>query len=192
VEDHEVIITCPQCETKYRYDEARFGGADVKQVKCTSCSHSFEVRNPLDEPSNATSIGKMFGASPEVVEAASAAAEPEIPELPQLAPLPKDQRFSLAVIAGSQAGSVFPITKPRVYLGRGSAADVQVKDSEVSRKHAMLEVRGGNVVLVDLGATNGTWVGGERADEAEIPNQGEFTLGSTTLMLIVTGGPPAG
>ena len=186
-----MIITCPQCETKYRYDEARFGGADVKQVKCTSCGHSFEVRNPLDEPSNATSIGKMFGGSPGA-ETAGKAADPEVPELPELPPLPKDQRFSLAVIAGSQAGSVFPITKARVYLGRGSATDVQIKDSEVSRKHAMLEIRGGKVVLVDLGATNGTWVGGERAEEAEIPNQGEFTLGSTTLMLIVTGGPPPG
>ena len=184
-----MIITCPECDTKYRYDEARFGGADVKLVKCTSCEHSFEVRNPLDEPSNATSIGKMFHEVPESIESPDVEPEPEAPELPQLAPLPKDQRFSLAVIAGSQAGSVFPITKPRVYLGRGTAADVQVKDSEVSRKHAMLEVRGGKVVLVDLGATNGTWVGGERADEAEISNQGEFTLGSTTLMLIVTGGP---
>ena len=48
----------------------RFGGAEVKQVKCTSCSHSFEVRNPLDEPSNATSIGKMFTDTPsEVLDA---------------------------------------------------------------------------------------------------------------------------
>ena len=56
----------------------------------------------------------------------------------------------------------------------------------------MIEVRQGRVVLVDLGATNVTWVGGERADESEIVNQGEFTLGSTTLMLIITGGPAAG
>ena len=183
-----MIITCPECDTKYRYDEARFGGADVKLVKCTSCDHSFEVRNPLDEPSNATSIGKMFQELPENVGAPDVEPEPEAPELPELAPLPKDQRFSLAVIAGSQAGSVFPITKPRVYLGRGSTMDVQVKDSEVSRRHAMLEVRKGKVVLIDMGATNGTWVGGERAEEAEISNQGEFTLGSTTLMLIITGG----
>jgi len=183
-----VIITCPECDTKYRYDEARFGGADVRLVKCTSCEHSFEVRNPLDEPSNATSIGEMFSEVPEGVGAPDVEPEPEAPELPELAPLPKDQRFSLAVIAGSQAGSVFPITKPRVYLGRGSTMDIQIKDSEVSRRHAMLEVRKDMVVLVDMGATNGTWVGGERAEEAEISNQGEFTLGSTTLMLIITGG----
>jgi predicted Zn finger-like uncharacterized protein len=186
-----VIITCPECDTKYRYDEARFGGADVKLVKCTSCQHSFEVRNPLDEPSNATSIGKMFQDAPESILKPDVDPEPEVPELPELAPLPKDQRFSLAVIAGSQAGSVFPITKPRVYLGRGSTMDVQIKDSEVSRRHAMLEVRKGTVMLIDMGATNGTWVGGERAEEAEITNQGEFTLGSTTLMLIITGGASA-
>ena len=183
-----MIITCPNCETRYRYDEARFGGAEVKQVKCTSCQHSFEVRNPLDEPSNATSVGKMFQESPEKMENPAVDPEPEDAELPELPPLPKDQRFSLAVIAGSQAGSVFPITKPRIYLGRGSAMDVQIKDSEVSRRHAMLEVHKAKVMLIDMGATNGTWVGGERADEAEISNQGEFTIGSTTLMLIITGG----
>jgi pSer/pThr/pTyr-binding forkhead associated (FHA) protein len=64
--------------------------------------------------------------------------------------------------------------------------DVQVKDSEVSRRHSMIEVRAEGVMLVDLGATNGTWVGGERIDQVEISNQSEFTLGSTTLMLIVT------
>jgi predicted Zn finger-like uncharacterized protein len=186
-----LIITCPECDTKYRYEEARFGGAEIKQVKCTSCGHSFEVRNPLDEPSSATSIGKMFADSPEDFEPPVVDDEPEAPELPKLASLPPDKRYSLAVIAGSQAGSVFPITKPRVYLGRGSSMDIQIKDSEVSRKHSMIEVRGPEVVLIDLGATNGTWVGGERADEAEIFNQDEFTVGSTTLMLIVTGGPSA-
>jgi len=55
-----LIITCSECGTKYRYEEARFGGAEVKKVKCTSCGHSFDVHNPLDEPSSATSIGKMF------------------------------------------------------------------------------------------------------------------------------------
>ena len=183
-----MIITCPECDSKYRFDEARFGGADVKQVKCASCQHDFEVRNPLDEPTDATSVGKQLADAPEEMTSRPEITEPEAPELPELPPLRKDMRYSLAVIAGSQAGNVFPINEPRVFLGRGSAMDVQVKDSEVSRKHAMLEVRGNEVVIVDLGATNGIWVGGERAEEVKIENHGEFTIGSTTLMLIVTGG----
>jgi len=183
-----LIITCPECDTKYRYDEARFGEAAVKQVKCANCQHSFEVHNPLDESSDTTSIGKTGADAQEKISQRPESTEPEAPELPELAPLRKDMRYSLAVIAGSQAGSVFPIIQPRVFLGRGSAMDVQVKDSEVSRKHAMIEVRDGEVVIVDLGATNGIWVGGERAEEVEIENHGEFTIGSTTLMLIITGG----
>ena len=184
-----MIITCPDCNTKYRYDEARFGGSAVKLVKCTSCQCSFEIHNPFDDSTSSTSIGETREASPVEAEAPPVEAEPEAPELPELEPLPKHQRFSLAVIAGSQAGSVFPITKPRVYLGRGSAMDLQIKDSEVSRRHAMIEVRKGKVMLIDMGATNGTWVGGERAEEAELKNQSEFTVGSTTLMLIITGAP---
>ena len=182
-----VIITCTQCDTKYRYDEARFGGAEFKRVKCTSCGHTFQVANPFYEPTDSTGIGETPDGAPPVI-VTPAQMEPEAPELPQLPPLPPGMRFSLAVIAGAQAGSVFPLTKPRVYLGRGSAMDIQVKDSEVSRKHAMIEVRGEQVTLADLGATNGTWVDGERIDRVEIANQSEFTVGSTTLMLIVTNG----
>jgi len=183
-----LIIICSQCEAKYRYDEARFGGAEFKRVKCTSCGNTFEVENPSYEPSDATGAGKTISDDPVAAEAAQSQMEPEAPELPALSPLPRDERYSLAVIAGTQAGSVFPITKPRVYLGRGSAMDVQVKDSEVSRRHAMIEIRAEGAVLLDLGATNGTWVGGERIDQTEMSNQSEFTLGSTTLMLIVTTG----
>jgi predicted Zn finger-like uncharacterized protein len=183
-----LIITCPECQTKYRYDEARFGGAQIKRVKCTSCGHTFGVENPINEIADATNVdSSAAGASDaKTTSTDKMHLEPEAPELPQLAPLSKDMRFSLAVIAGAQAGTVFQITKPRIYLGRGSAMDVQLRDSEVSRRHAMLEFRGDEATLVDLGATNGTFVEGERIDKVSLASRSEFTLGSTTLMLIVT------
>jgi pSer/pThr/pTyr-binding forkhead associated (FHA) protein len=101
-------------------------------------------------------------------------------------PLPVDARFSLAVIAGAQAGSVFQITRPRTFLGRGSSMDIQLRDTEVSRRHAVLEIRDPRVLLIDLDATNGTWYDGARISDTQIHHQDEFTLGSTTLMLIVT------
>lgn len=186
-----MIITCPQCKTQYQYDEARFGTARTKRLKCPKCTCEFEVRNPAEEE-DATSIAKqaegrtVIGARDTGADTDEIHIEPDSPELPQLAPLRPDMRFSLAVIAGAQAGAVFQITKPRVYLGRGSAMDVQIQDSEVSRRHAMIEIRGDEVTLVDLGATNGCFVEGERIDKADLTNQSEFTLGSTTMMLIVT------
>lgn len=181
-----MIITCPRCQAQYRYDIARFGELQRKRVKCPKCSAIFEVSNPSPDGAEATRIGGVLIPPSPAAPTEPPRPEPEPAELPDLAQLPTDLRFSLAVIAGSQAGSVFPVTKPRVYLGRGSSMDVQLKDSEVSRRHAMIEIRGEVATLIDLGATNGTFVAGERIQRTDIGNQSEFTLGSTTLMLIVT------
>jgi predicted Zn finger-like uncharacterized protein len=186
VEEVGVIIACPKCDKQYKYDEARFGAAKRKRLKCPKCSAVFEVENPAADIDD-TSVGADKGKAPTTSSRTDEyRMEPEAPELPQLAPLSKDVRFSLAVIAGTQAGSVFQLAKPRLFLGRGSSMDIQLKDSEVSRRHAMLEIRGDVATLIDLGATNGTYVGGERIDRTELHNQSEFTLGSTTMMLIVT------
>lgn len=185
-----MIITCPQCSAQYRYDEARFGDAPRRKVKCPKCTHIFEITNPSDETADPTYIGRRQtvddGPSPDDHQTDKTLLEPEDPELPPLAPLRADLRFSLAVIAGAQAGTVFKITKPRVYLGRGTAADIQLRDAEISRRHAMIEIRGDEVTVVDQGATNGCYVEGVRVESSVLDHQMEFTLGSTTLMLIVT------
>ncbi len=184
-----MIITCPQCSAQYRYDEARFGEAKKRKVKCPKCSAVFEILNPVHDMGESTYIGRRMPKqekSPEHQTDQIKLVESENPELPALPPLPSDIRFSLAVIAGTQAGAVFKINKPRIYLGRGTAVDIRLADGEASRRHAMIEIRGEKVTLVDLGATNGTFVEGERIDRYDLSNQSEFTLGSTTLMLIVT------
>ena len=50
-------------------------------------------------------------------------------------------------------------------------------DPEISRAHAALEVAGEQVTLVDLGSTNGTFMGEEPVNEAPIENQCEFAVG---------------
>lgn len=77
-------------------------------------------------------------------------------------------------------GQVFPLTRQRTVLGRGSDADIRVEDSGVSRRHC--EIRLSNPpVLVDLGSTNGTWVQGERVTERELGSDLDFTIGNTTI-----------
>lgn len=197
-----MIITCPACQTSYQYDESRFGAAEVKLVKCARCAHVFEVRRPSSTATSPQGAGPFpqFSADPgestrtrgRVHEETTKEVDlrqlvPEADEgLPQLAPLPRDRRYSLAVILGADAGKVFRIEKPRVVLGRGAGCDVQLTDSEVSRRHAMLEIRGDEVSIKDLGSTNGTYVEGVRVNEARLESQQEFSLGTTTLMLIVT------
>jgi pSer/pThr/pTyr-binding forkhead associated (FHA) protein len=100
--------------------------------------------------------------------------------------LPSGKKLSLAVISGSDSGRNFPIEKPRVVIGR-SEADIPLSDSEISRSHAAIEIEDEAVTVVDLGSTNGTFVGGSRIESCELENYGEFEVGGTTLMLIITG-----
>lgn len=97
--------------------------------------------------------------------------------------LPVGHRYSLACIAGPEAGRIFEIAKPKVVIGR-SQADIVIADIQCSRQHAAIEVLDDKVFLVDLNSTNGTWVGEQRVTRIEIENRAEFEIGTTTLMLI--------
>lgn len=196
-----MIITCPECATKYRYDERRFDGDSVKKVKCTSCGFTFEAANPALESAAPGPSGPAGDSDSPGFRRRGPSSDPTtpMPSMPEAGPdgdvpdlhLPADPRYSLAVIAGGQAGSVFQLHKPQILIGRGSAMDIQLRDSEVSRRHVAIEIRDLDVEIIDLQATNGTWFEGKRIDRVKLSHQDEFTLGSTTLMLIVTAGRDA-
>lgn len=59
----------------------------------------------------------------------------------------------------------------RMVLGRGAECDIVVPDTTISREHATLTCdHAGNMLLLDHGSTNGTWVNGERlAPHVQIP-----------------------
>jgi predicted Zn finger-like uncharacterized protein len=102
--------------------------------------------------------------------------------------LPEGVRLSLACISGPDSGRIFEIERPRVVIGRANA-DIIVSDIQCSRQHAALEVQDEHVFLVDLGSTNGTYVFDQRVGRIELDNRAEFEIGTTTLMLIRSGGP---
>jgi hypothetical protein len=62
------------------------------------------------------------------------------------------------------AGQVFQLTRQRkrLLVGRGEGCDVQVPDESVSDQHCMLEVRDRELLVIDLGSTNGTAIHGQR------------------------------
>lgn len=50
----------------------------------------------------------------------------------------------------------------RVVIGRSASSDLRLPDPSVSQRHAILEQKGSDYVIVDEGSTNGTWVNGAR------------------------------
>jgi Protein of unknown function (DUF3662)/Inner membrane component of T3SS, cytoplasmic domain len=92
------------------------------------------------------------------------------------------------VVAGShpdtglEAGSVYELQTPITLLGRGTDCDLRLVDPGVSRHHTELRVEEDQVVLVDLGSTNGTFVNGQPVRRVVLTDGANITLGRTALV----------
>jgi predicted Zn finger-like uncharacterized protein len=195
-----MIVVCPSCQSRFKFDESKLGDRPKARTKCSKCGGAIEIENPL------------VGAS--TLPPSPPAPPPPVPEVLQtrktpvqagspppldtgatlggadahrmgLIQLPKDKRYSLAVIQGPATGQIFPIAKTRTIVGR-SGSDINLDDPEASRQHAALEIVGDVAILRDLGSTNGTWIELDRIEQQELSNQQEFRIGSHVLMFIVT------
>ncbi|MEQ8846417.1 ATP-binding protein [Botrimarina sp.] len=93
---------------------------------------------------------------------------------------------SLFVIQGRDQGQRFVLEEALVGLGRVAGNSIQLRDTEVSRKHAVLEQSGDSFVLRDLNSSNGTFVNGHRVREKRLDTGDRVQMGRT--LLLYTGG----
>jgi pSer/pThr/pTyr-binding forkhead associated (FHA) protein len=61
-------------------------------------------------------------------------------------------------------GQRFEVRTPLAHVGRGAHNDIVLPDESVSDAHAKLQKRETGWYVVDMGSTNGTYVGGRRVD----------------------------
>ena len=80
----------------------------------------------------------------------------------------------------SVSGNTFLLTEPITKIGRGDQADIKIEDAGVSRLHCAV-ILGSEVVVKDLGSTNGTVVDGRIITEAVLNEGSIISIGSTTL-----------
>jgi hypothetical protein len=84
---------------------------------------------------------------------------------------------------GAEAQSrSYDIATPVTLLGRGTDCDLRLVDPGVSRHHAEIRVEGPEIVLVDLGSTNGTFVNGQPVRRVTLSDGARVTLGRSTLV----------
>lgn len=70
-------------------------------------------------------------------------------------------------------------------LGRGPDCSLQLDDTEVSRRHAVLHVLGDKIRVQDLGSRNGIYVNGARVEGTiDLAHGDVLTIGKQTLYLI--------
>ncbi len=95
------------------------------------------------------------------------------------------RRLGLRVLSGRLEGGVVPLQRGCALLvGRQPGADVLISEDLVSRRHARITYDGTEVVVEDLGSTNGTFVNGERVTRAAV-REGDRVLVGETIFTVV-------
>lgn len=89
----------------------------------------------------------------------------------------------LTIRSGHDRGRAIRVVGDRVVLGRDETCDYVIDDAKVSRRHLSLEsLADGRVALLDLGSSNGTFVGGTRVESAVLEGNEQIQLGNTVLV----------
>lgn len=84
---------------------------------------------------------------------------------------------ALVVIYGTELGRKYDLSHRETVVGRSSKADIQIDQESISRSHAALVQQKNQVLIRDLGSTNGTFVNDE-------PVSGELSLRNGDLVKI--------
>lgn len=88
----------------------------------------------------------------------------------------------LRVLTGAGTDNEIPLTRDVLVIGRASTADIRLDDTGVSRQHAEVRREGDDVVVVDLGSTNGTSVNGRGVERARLTPGDRIELGRSVLV----------
>lgn len=209
-----MIVVCPSCQSRYKFDETKLGERARARTRCGRCGGAIDIVNPAPGSTTVPPTPRPVAPSTHDFEApptplASAPLPTQVKTAVMRAgvpsadepgsqtmagrdlhssgalELPRDKRFSLAIIQGAATGQIYQIIKSRTTLGR-AGNDIDLDDPEASRTHAVVEVLGDQAILRDLGSTNGTWVENDRIEHHVLANQAEFRIGSHALMFIIT------
>jgi hypothetical protein len=92
--------------------------------------------------------------------------------------------FRLVLRSGPTPGKSYPLEKVEAFIGRDVGNDITINDPEVSRRHARVFMQGANVVLEDLGSTNGTSVNGQRLFGPYVLHPGEIITFGEHISLV--------
>jgi hypothetical protein len=79
-----------------------------------------------------------------------------------------------------------------IIVGRSSDLDMVLVEDMVSRKHAKISTAGGQIVIQDLGSTNGTFVNGEKIKKVRLKEGDRILIGTSILKLVTINGRAPG
>jgi pSer/pThr/pTyr-binding forkhead associated (FHA) protein len=95
-------------------------------------------------------------------------------------------RVILRGVSGSYFGKVIPL-RSRTIIGRGSDCDLVLNESEMSRRHALIENTPEGLFLRDLGSANGTFVNGSSVRDTVLKPGDQIAFDQNRFMIEAPG-----
>lgn len=98
-------------------------------------------------------------------------------------PAPKKGITTIRVVAGRDMLSFVSISpKDQILIGRDESAELRLQDRAVSNRHAIVNSdANGNMIIIDLGSTNGTFVNGQRVERSRLRSGDYLEIGDVAL-----------
>lgn len=94
--------------------------------------------------------------------------------------------LALRFISGKYQGGEFPLGDAKeIVVGRSSDLDMVLVEDMVSRRHARIACSDEQIVIEDLGSTNGTFVNGEKIKRTTL-KEGDRVLIGTSILKVVS------
>ena len=95
----------------------------------------------------------------------------------------------LVLLSEGLTGRSYELKTDVTTVGRVSDNAFEIPEASVSSHHAEVLLRGNDVIVRDLGSTNGTFIGGEKITEAVL-KPGQIVRLGTVEMRLESGEPP--
>ena len=170
-------VQCHVCGKVHPLADDVFGNQEVYWLHCAGCGQAIRVVSPKLRTLRMETTAQV--AAPVTAELS-----PEGRELR----LPEGRQLSLKVVEGEGKGTVFPVSKPRMLIGRANA-DITLNDPTASRVHCAVEVSDQEVFLRDLSSSNGTFVNDQPVVVAPLREGSTFRVGMHVLQLLINPRP---
>ena len=95
----------------------------------------------------------------------------------------------LVVLSAGFNGRTHDLNVDKTTIGRVEDNTFQLADPSVSSHHCEIVLRGSDVVIHDLGSTNGSFINGEKVSESVLKPGQTLKLGQIELQLVPEGAP---
>jgi pSer/pThr/pTyr-binding forkhead associated (FHA) protein len=82
-------------------------------------------------------------------------------------------QVKLKVIGGRNDGREIKISVPKFIIGRGDDAHLKPNSDLISRRHCLLKIDNGSLIISDMGSRNGTYVNGTKLEGEHVAKIGD-------------------